>query len=143
MRKAGIVVATLVALSLPASANADKFQLNGQVAGAPAAKVRVGVIKEHGEVKRVTAIRVRRVPVTCEDGTAGALNANINGFKVKGRSFTKRGPLDGVGIRKGFVRVAGKFRRRGKVAKGTVRFAFQKTGGIGCGSGEKRWKAVK
>ena len=42
---------------------------------------------------------------------------------------------------KGYFKATAKFRRGGKAAKGSVRFAFKTTVGTGCGTDSVRWRA--
>lgn len=146
MRKLGVCVAVFAAvmlIALPATASAKSYTLKGTVAGVTTAKVTVKVkVKKGGQIARINALEFKQVPVTCADGSSGAISASFPAFPVRGKDFTRRTKITGVGIDEGFVRVAGAFRRGGKTAKGQVRFAFQ-SGGAGCGTDDVAWKAVK
>ncbi|HEX2129581.1 MAG TPA: hypothetical protein VHF58_10240 [Solirubrobacterales bacterium] len=142
MKKAGLCAAAiLVSLAVAVPAQADKLKLRGSLIGVPTATVKMGVEKRHGDIKRVTSITFKRVPVNCADGTGGEIQGQLTGFGVRGKDFTRKGPIRGTGINNGFLRVAGKFSRGGKVAKGNVRFSFQNNAGAGCGTDDVNWKA--
>ena len=147
MRKAGLagtaVLASVALIALPATASAEKIKLSGSVVGVPTSSVKMGVLKKHGDIKAVTQITFARVPVTCADGTGGAIRGELAPFRVRGKDFTRKGPIRGIGINNGFLRVAGKFSRGGKVAKGKVRFSFQNNAGAGCGTDDVSWKATR
>jgi hypothetical protein len=145
MRRVAALTALAVALALPAAAmGAGKIKLEGGVAGAQASNVQVTVTKKGGEIGKITKLKFQRVPINCQDGQGGAISGRTLGsFQVRGRDFTRRTRISGPGIQNGFFRVSGRFRRGGKVAKGSVRFAIQRPDGIGCGTGDLRWKAVK
>ena len=142
MKKAGLCAAVVLAsLAVAVPAQADKLRLQGSLIGVPTATVKMGVQKKHGDIKRVTSITFKHVPVNCADGSAGEIQGQLLGFGVRGREFTRKGPIRGTGIHNGFLRVAGKFSRGGKVAKGKVRFSFQNDAGAGCGTDDVDWKA--
>ncbi|MQA74448.1 MAG: hypothetical protein GEU88_08950 [Solirubrobacterales bacterium] len=143
MRKIGACAALVAALALPATASAEKVKLEGTVTDVPSSKVKVGVKKKHGEIRKITSMKFRKVPVTCSDGSSGAINGNLPLFPVRGNDFTRKAKIRGTGIESGFVKVAGKFRRGGKVVKGTVRFSFKSESGAGCGTDEQAFKATK
>ena len=144
MRRIATLGGVVILLVMPASASAGKIKLQGTVAGAPASNVQITVTKNHGNLQQITKLKFARVPLNCSDGTAGAITGQSTGsFKVRGKDFTRRTRIEGIGIEKGHFRVSGKFRRGGKVAKGFVRFAIKATSGAGCGTGNVRWKAAK
>jgi hypothetical protein len=143
MRKIGVCAAVVAALALPATASAEKLKLEGKVIGVAESKVAVGVQKRHGEIRRIGSMRFRRVPVTCSDGSQGAIDGNLPSFPVRGKSFTRKATIQGTGIDSGFVKVSGRFRRSGRVVKGSVRFSFKAEGGAGCGTDVRRYKASK
>ncbi|MGH2800486.1 MAG: hypothetical protein ACRDM0_23040 [Thermoleophilaceae bacterium] len=133
-----------LALALPATATAGKLKLRGAVTGAQGSSVQVTVTKKGGDIGKITKLKFKRVPLNCQDGQGGAISGStVRSFGVRGRDFTRKTRISGLGIRKGYFRVAGKFRRGGKVAKGSVRFAIKRTDGVGCGTGDVRWKARK
>ena len=144
MRRIATLGVIAVLLVVPAGASAGKLKLQGAVAGAPASKVQLTVTKNHGNLQQITKLKFARVPLNCSDGTSAAITGqSLRSFKVRGKDFTRRNRVEGIGIEKGYFRVSGKFRRGGKVAKGFVRFAIKTTSGTGCGTGNVRWKAVK
>ena len=142
------VLATLASRSrwrCPASAAAaGKIKLEGEVAFAEGSKVTLTVTKKSGHIGKITKLKFQRVPLNCEDGQGGAISGRTLGsYAVRGKDFTRRTKISGTGIKNGFFRVAGRFRRGGKVAKGSVRFSIKRTDGVGCGTGDLRWKALK
>lgn len=144
MRRVAMLAVFVVALALPAAATAGKIKLDGGVTGAQGSNVQLTVTKNGGEIGKITKLKFQRVPLNCQDGQAGAISGrSLRSFPVSGRDFTRRTKISGVGIKKGFFRVSGKFRRGGKVAKGSVRFSIKRTDGVGCGTGDVRWKAQK
>ena len=143
MRKIAACAAVVAALALPATASAEKFKLEGNIIGVDASEVTVGVQKRHGEIRRIGSMKFRRVPVTCSDGSQGAINGNLPSFPVRGKEFTRKATIQGTGIDSGFVRVSGRFRRSGRVLKGSVRFSFKADSGAGCGTDDQRYKASK
>jgi hypothetical protein len=139
-----LVMAAMVMLAVPSVASAGKVKLGGGVAGAPASKVQITVTKKHGNLGKITKLKFNRVPITCADGLNTAINGRtVRSFRVSGNKFTKRTRIAGPGIKNGFFRASGKFRRGGKVAKGFVRFSVKRTDGVGCGTDTQRWKARK
>ena len=80
------------------------------------------------------------VPYTCGGGASGTISAGLPRFSIRGRDFTRRGDIEGAGIRNGSVRVAGRFSTRGRRARGRVRFSFRRAGGERCRTGEVRWR---
>ena len=143
MRKAGLYVALACVLALPATAGANTYKLRGGIVGSPGTGATAQVKKKSGEIKQIRSLEFKRVPVRCEDGSTGTLNATFPQFGVNGKDFTRRTRIQGTGIQNGFVRVSGKFRRNGRVVKGFVRFSFKSSAGSGCGSDTVRWKARK
>ena len=144
MRRIATMTGILILLAVPATAAAGKVRLQGEVAQAPASNVQITVSKKQGNLQAITKLKFARVPLNCDDGTNGAITGQAtHSFKVRGKDFTRRTRIEGVGIDKGYFRVSGKFRRGGKVAKGFVRFAIKATTGAGCGTGNVRWKAAK
>jgi hypothetical protein len=139
-----VFVVGLIALAMPGVASAGKVKLGGGVAGAPSSKVQITVTKKHGNLGKITKLKFNRVPITCADGLNTAINGRtVRSFRVSGNKFTKRTRIAGPGIKNGFFRASGKFRRGGKVAKGFVRFSVKRTDGVGCGTDTQRWKAKK
>jgi hypothetical protein len=144
MRRVAVLAVFVLALALPATATAGKVELRGAVTGAQGSSVQVTVTKKGGEIRKITKLKFQRVPLNCQDGQAGAISGRaLRSFPVSGKDFTRKTRIEGPGIQKGYFRVSGKFRRGGKVAKGSVRFAVKRTDGVGCGTGDVRWKARK
>jgi hypothetical protein len=145
MRRVAAVATLTLALALPASAvGAGKIKLEGGVTGAQGSSVKLTVTKKSGHIGKITKLKFQRVPLNCQDGQGGAISGRTLGsFPVRGKDFTRRTKISGTGIKNGFFRVSGKFRRGGKVAKGGVRFSIKRTDGVGCGTGDVRWKATK
>jgi hypothetical protein len=143
-RVVAVCVAVVVVLAVPSVASAGKVKLGGGVAGAPASKVQITVTKKHGNLGKITKLSFNRVPITCADGLNTAISGRtIRSFRVSGNKFQKRTRIVGDGIKKGYFRASGKFRRGGKVAKGFVRFSVKRSDGVGCGTDTQRWKARK
>jgi hypothetical protein len=143
-RVVAVCVVALIAVAVPSVASAGKVKLSGGVAGAPASKVQITVTKKHGNLGKITKLKFSRVPITCADGLNTAINGRtVRSFRVSGNKFTKRTRIAGPGIKNGFFRASGKFRRGGKVGKGFVRFSVKRTDGVGCGTDTRRWKAKK
>jgi hypothetical protein len=144
MRRVAVLAVFALALALSATATAGKVQLGGAVSAAPGSKVKLTITKQGGEIRKITKLKFQRVPINCQDGQGGAITGRaLRSFPVSGKDFTRKTRIQGVGIQKGYFRVSGKFRRGGKVAKGSVRFAIQRPDGVGCGTGDLRWKAEK
>ena len=145
MRRIAAIATFALVLALPAEdAVAGKIKLDGEVTGAEGSRVQITVTKKSGHIGKITKLKFQRVPLNCEDGQAAAISGRTLGsFPVRGKDFTRRTRISGVGIKKGFFRVTGRFRRGGKVAKGGVRFAIKRSDGVGCGTGDLRWKASK
>jgi hypothetical protein len=144
MRRVAVLTVFMLALALPATAAAGKVKLRGAVTGAQGSAVQLTVTKEGGEIRKITKLKFQRVPLNCQDGQGGAISGStLRSFPVRGKDFTRKTRISGLGIKKGHFRVSGKFRRGGKVAKGSVRFAIKRTDGVGCGTGDVRWKARK
>jgi hypothetical protein len=144
MRRFAVLAILVVVLALPAAAIAGKIELKGGVAGAQGSSVQVTVTKKSGHIGKITKLKFQRVPLNCQDGQAAAISGRtLRSFPVRGKDFTRKTKISGPGIGNGFFRVSGKFRRGGKVAKGSVRFSIQRTDGVGCGTGNQRWKATK
>jgi len=144
MRRIVVSAILVVALALPAAAIAGKIKLDGGVTGAQGSRVQLTVTKKSGDIAKITKLKFQRVPLNCQDGAAAAINGRtLRAFPVRGKDFTRKTKISGPGIGNGFFRVSGKFRRGGKVAKGSVRFSIQRTDGVGCGTGDQRWKATK
>jgi hypothetical protein len=147
MRKVALFATLVLALTVavPASSSAaGKLRLTGAVAFAPGSKVQLTVTKKRGHIGKITKLKFQRLPLNCQDGQAVAISGRtLRSFPVRGKDFTRRTKISGTGIRNGFFRVTGKFRRGGKVAKGAVRFSIKRTDGVGCGTGDLRWKAEK
>lgn len=144
MRRVAVLTVFMLVLALPATAAAGKVKLRGAVTGAQGSAVQVTVTKKGGEIRKITKLKFQRVPLNCQDGQGGAISGStLRSFPVRGKDFTRKTRISGLGIKKGHFRVSGKFRRGGKVAKGSVRFAIKRTDGVGCGTGNVRWKARK
>ena len=144
MRKVLVCLVCIGALALvPATASANTYKLKGEITGVSSSGVTVKVKKTKGRIGRIESLKFQRVPVTCDGGSSGAISATFPQFPVRGKDFTRKTKIQGVGINDGFVKVNGKFRRHGKAVKGFVRFAFKSTGGQGCGTDSVRWKASK
>jgi hypothetical protein len=133
-RIVGVIVAT-AALTIPAVADANKIRHRGSVQGDERSKVQFKVKKKKGDLVKVTGLQFRRVDVTCDDGAVGEVTARIPDFRLKGKKFTRKGPLRGPGINNGSLRAFGKLRSGGRKAKGNVRIAFKSDSGAGCGTG--------
>ena len=83
-----------------------------------------------------------KVEATCQDGSGGAISgSDPRHFAISGKNFTRKTRVLGTGIKHGYFKATGKFRRGGKAVKGTVRFAFKTTSGVGCGTGKVPWRA--
>ena len=105
----------------------------------------------HGDQERaatcgkITKLKFQRVPLNCEDGQGGAISGRTLGsYAVRGKDFTRRTKISGTGIRERHLP------RRGQVPaaaarspSGSVRFSIKRTDGVGCGTGDLRWKAQK
>ncbi len=136
---AGVVAATLVLL-VPAAAEANKIKHRGSIQGIPSAKVKFQVKKEGGDLRKVSNMRFNRVPVQCDDGSAGTITAQLPNFGLANKKkFTRKGRIKGPGINNGTLRAFGKLRSGGKKAKGNVRIAFKSDTGAGCGTGALNW----
>jgi hypothetical protein len=146
MRKVSIgAVAALTAsaaLVLAAGASAETLRLKGQVVGQPRSKAEVTVVRDkHNNLKAIKKLKFTRIAATCSDGTSGAISgADPRPFAIHGKNFTRKTRVLGTGIDHGYFKATGKFRRGGKAAKGTVRFAFKTTAGAGCGTGRVLWR---
>ena len=145
MRRVAVLTTIALALLLPATAaGAGKIRLEGEVAFAAGSKVLITVTKKEGHIGKITKLKFQRVPLNCQDGQGGAISGRTLGsFPVRGKDFTRKTKISGPGIRNGFFRVSGRFRRGGKTAKGKVRFSIKRSDGIGCGTGDVFWKATK
>jgi hypothetical protein len=147
MRRVGALAAlTLVAaasLSMAAGASAEKLKLNGEIVGQPKSKAQITVLRnENHNLKAVLKVKFTKVAATCEDGTSGAISgSDPRHFPISGKNFTRKTRVLGTGIDHGYFKATGKFRRGGKAVKGTVRFAFKTTAGVGCGTGKVAWRA--
>ncbi|MGH2954000.1 MAG: hypothetical protein ACRDK9_08270 [Solirubrobacterales bacterium] len=136
-------VALALCLALPGAADATKIKHRGTLVGVPSATVKFAVKKKRGDLKRITKLRFDDVPVTCADGSVGVVFGELRSFGLSGKRFTRKGRIQGIGIQDGRLRVAGKLRRGGKVAKGKVRVAFKSSSGVGCGTDNRAWKTRK
>jgi hypothetical protein len=147
MRKVALLATLVLALALfvPASSSAaGKLKLEGAVAFAQGSKVQLTVTKKSGHIGKITKLKFEGLPLNCQDGQTAAISGRtLRSFPVRGKDFTRRTKISGPGIRNGFFRVTGNFRRGGRVAKGAVRFSIKRTDGVGCGTGDLRWKATK
>jgi hypothetical protein len=147
MRKLALLATLVLALALfvPASSSAaGKLKLEGAVAFAQGSKVQLTVTKKSGHIGKITKLKFEGLPLNCQDGQTAAISGRtLRSFPVRGKDFTRRTKISGPGIRNGFFRVTGNFRRGGRVAKGAVRFSIKRTDGVGCGTGDLRWKATK
>ncbi len=143
--KTAWVFATVgLALALPAAAGAETIKHAGTIVGQPGATVKFAVKKTDGRLQKVTNLRFNRVPVTCEDGTGGAIIAQLPNFGLAGKEkFTRKGPIRGVGINEGTLRAFGKLKSNGKRARGNVRIAFSSASGSGCGTSLLNWSTKK
>ena len=145
MSRAAIAgIAGLMALAMPTTAGADTIKHEGTIAGQPGAQVKFAVKKNDGRLQKVTNLRFNRVPVTCDDGTGGAITAQLPNFGLGDKEkFTRKGPIQGAGISDGTLRVFGKIRSNGRKARGNVRIAFKSSSGSGCGTGVLNWSTKK
>jgi acylphosphatase len=141
IRRIGACAALVVALALPATASAAKLKLDGKVKGIPDSRVSVGAKKRDGAIKKVTSMKFRGVPVSCSDGSTGAINGNMPTMRVRRNNFAAKTSIEGTGIESGVVRVSGQFRRGGRVVKGDVRFTFEAKSGASCTTDKRRFKA--
>lgn len=144
MREAAVAGIAVLALALPASATADTIKHEGSIDGVPSAQVKFAVKRNDGELRKVTDLRFNHVPVTCEDGSNPAVTVRLPSFGLFAKDrFTRKGPIQGVGISDGTLRAFGKFARNGKQARGNVRIAFKSSSGSGCGTSELNWSTAK
>ena len=132
IRRIGACAALVVALALPATASAAKLKLDGKVKGIPDSTVSVGAKKRDGAIKKVTSMKFRGVPVSCSDGSTGAINGNMPTMRVRRNNFAAKTSIEGV---------SGQFRRGGRVVKGEVRFTFEAKSGASCTTDKRRFKA--
>lgn len=145
MRKwgsAAAMTALLVALTVPAAAEANKIAHRGSIVGVPSAKVKFKVKKKQGDLRSVSNLRFKQIPVQCDDGASGFITAEIPNFPLSGKKFTRKGPIRGPGVSNGTLRAFGKFRRGGRVARGNVKIAFKASSGVGCGTNRLKWKTT-
>jgi hypothetical protein len=133
----------VVCLALAGTADAATIKHRGTLVGVPTAKVKFAVKKKEGDLKKIRSLTFKNIPVTCADGSGGTLDGQLRSFGLNGKRFTRKGRISGPGIDNGTLRVAGKLRRNGKVAKGNVRAAFTSSGGVGCGTDNRPWKTSK
>ena len=145
MRSAAIArIAGLMVLAMPTAAGAETIKHEGSIEGLPAAKVKFAVKKNDRRLQKVVNLRFDRVPVTCEDGTSGAITAQLPNFSLRGKEkFTRQGPIQGVGISDGVLRAFGTLESNGKKAQGNVRIAFKSSSGSGCGTSVLNWSTKK
>jgi hypothetical protein len=139
----GVVLALAATLAFASTAQAATIKHRGNLVGIPSAKVKFAVKKRDGDLKKLRDLTIKNIPVTCADGSGGTLDGQLQTFGLSGKRFTRKGPIRGPGIDNGFLRVAGKLRRNGKVAKGKVRAAFTSSAGVGCGTDNRAWKTKK
>jgi len=139
----GAALALVLALALATAAQAGTIKHRGNLTGVQSAKVKLGVKKKSGDLKGIRSLTFKNIPVTCADGSGGTLDGQLQSFGLSGKRFTRKGPIRGPGIDNGTLRVAGKLRRNGKVAKGKVRAAFTASSGVGCGTDNRPWKTKK
>jgi len=147
MIKAGSLTAiglvAIASLALASSASAEKLRLKGEIVGQPQSKAQITVLRnKHKNLKAVLKVKFTKVQATCQDGTGGAISgSDPRQFAISGKNFTRKTRVLGTGIEHGYFKATGKFRRGGKAVKGTVRFAFKTTSGVGCGTGKVPWRA--
>ena len=147
MRKVGtlavIALVAVASLALAASASAEKLRLSGEIVGQPQSKAQITVLRnKHKNLKAVLKVKFTKVEATCEDGSSGTISgSDPRAFRIGGKNFTRKTRVLGTGIDRGYFKATGKFRRGGKAVKGTVRFAFKTTSGVGCGTGRVDWRA--
>lgn len=135
------VAVTALALAIPATADAKKIKHRGSLQGVSSAKVSFAVKKKNGKLVKVSNMRFRNLPVSCDDGASGTISAAIPNFRLRdSKRFTRRGPIRGPGINNGQLKVQGKLMGGGKRAKGTIKITFRSNGGSDCGTGKRRWK---
>lgn len=140
-----IGTAATLTLAMAATASATNLNLSGQVVGQPKSKAKITVHKNgQGNLTQIRSITFQRVAAQCSDGSSGAISgSDPRTFAIHGKNFTRKTRVLGSGIKHGYFKATGKFRRGGKAVKGNVRFAFKTTSGAGCGTGKVRWRAEK
>ena len=140
---AAIALVAIASLALASSASAEKLRLKGEIVGQPQSKAQITVLRnKHKNLKAVLKVKFTKVQATCEDGSGGAISgSDPRHFAISGKNFTRKTRVLGTGIEHGYFKATGKFRRGGKAVKGTVRFAFKTTSGVGCGTGKVPWRA--
>jgi hypothetical protein len=137
------VLALTLALVVSGVALAGKIRHEGSLVGVTGTSVKFAVKKKAGDLVSISNLRFQNIPVTCSDGTGGTISGEMPNFPVRGKEFTRRGPVTGPGINNGRLRVAGRFRRGGRVAEGQVRVSFKAANGAGCGTNDRPWKTTK
>ena len=143
MKRLAPIVVLAVALAVPGAAQAAKIKHRGEITGVAGTQVRFVVKKDHGKLRNISNMVFKDVPVTCEDGSTGTVTGFLPKFPVSGKDFTRKGKIEGIGIKSGFLRVAGEFRAGGRRASGSVRFSFKSTAGLGCGTDDAPWETQK
>ena len=147
MRKAGslagLALVALASLALASGASAEKLRLKGEIVGQPQSKAQITVLRnKHKNLKSVLKVKFTKVAAKCQDGSGGTISgSDPRQFPISGKNFTRKTRVLGTGIDHGYFKAAGKFRRGGKAVKGSVRFAFKTTSGVGCGTGKVKWRA--
>lgn len=139
-RLAAVAAAALL-LAVPATADAKTIKHRGSLQGVKSAKVSFAVKKKKGKLFKVVNMRFKEIPVLCTDGATGTITAEIPNFRLRDRkNFKRRGPIQGVGINNGKLRLKGKLMGGGKRAKGSIEITFRSNAGATCGTGKRRWK---
>ena len=137
---AALAAIGLLLFLAPDVALAERIEHRGALIGVPDSRVAFTLKQDRDESRRIAGMAFGDVPYTCDGGASGTISAELPSFPVRGRDFTRRGEIEGEGIRKGAVRVAGRFSSRSRRARGRVRFSFRRAGGARCDTGQARWR---
>jgi hypothetical protein len=140
MKRAGLVVAVVVALALPGTAGAGTSRFSGHVKGGGKVSFRVKTRNDHAFVRDLSFVNVA---ATCEGG-AGKVSVNLFGripVEPDGE-FHAIGSGDGGATHS---RISGEFKAGGKRARGKVRlygnFNDGQGGTVKCNTGTRIWHA--
>ena len=134
-----VALTGLLVIAAPNLARADEVKHRGALTGVPGSAVRFTLEQRGGEPRRIENMAFRRVPYTCAGGSSGTISAKLPSFPLRGSDFTRRGRIQGSGVRKGSLRVAGRFTAGGERARGRVRFSFERRRGGRCGTRRVHW----
>jgi hypothetical protein len=137
MKKA-LLIAMLVAVSVPAVAQAGTRTYTGNFSGGGSIKFKAKV--QNGTPVKISGLKWTKLPLDCNEGTVPYTGGFSFGVTVAQKHFETRGQTSDGSVHS---KLDGRFVKHGKQAKGYLKIngSFDSDGFHGCHSGTARFTA--